>query len=63
MNKAPTSGKIASVEGYGKQQMIASNRFSAQHKDVLAAVLTDGESYTIDAALRRIQQFEKRSVK
>ncbi|WP_127531198.1 hypothetical protein [Paenibacillus kobensis] len=53
----------ASEALYSKQQFAASNRFSPQQKDMLSAILTDGEFYTFGAVERLIRDFEKRSVK
>jgi|GEM_PF-1727628 len=63
MSKQAAQEMTASAIGYSKQQIAASNRFSPQHKDVVSAILTDGETYTIGAVERLIREFEKRSVK
>jgi hypothetical protein len=51
------------VAAYTKAQYLTSNRFTFAQKDILAAVLVDGETYTADAVNRAIEAYLKRSVK
>ncbi|MCD9026047.1 hypothetical protein [Cohnella silvisoli] len=47
---------------YSKRQLLAASRFTPVQKDVLTAVLTDYEQYTIDKAERMIADFEQGKV-
>lgn len=48
--------------GFNKQQFLRSEQFDAHQKDVLNALLNDGETYTVDQVVKMIAQFMKREV-
>lgn len=52
--KAPT---------YTKEQFLSSKQFNSTQKDVLHALLKDGESYTMDQVKKLVQEFLKKEVK
>ena len=47
---------------YTKGQFLASNQFTPIQKDVLRAILKDGETYTIDQAQKLIEHYAQRKV-
>jgi hypothetical protein len=52
----------APLAAYTKEQFLASKQFTAVQKDVLRALLKDGETYTVDQAQKLIDDFAKRKV-
>jgi hypothetical protein len=48
---------------YTKAQFLASNQFTPIQKDVLRAILKDGETYTHEQVQKMIEDFAKRKVK
>ena len=51
-----------SVRRFSKQQLLSSKKFS-DRKDLLNAVLSENEKYTVEAAEEKIKQFLKGKVK
>ncbi|MCI9542005.1 MAG: hypothetical protein HFG39_13375 [Lachnospiraceae bacterium] len=47
---------------FSKEQLLLSERFQ-ERKDIIAALLHDGEQYTIKEAEERIEQYMKGKVK
>lgn len=47
---------------YTKQQFLNSTQFSAAHKDILNALLEDGESYTTEQVKELIKTYLERVV-
>lgn len=56
-----TAPDPAPVAVFTKEQLAASKRFS-RHRDVVMAVLEDGESYTVERAQGLIDKFFERKV-
>ncbi|GKU75660.1 hypothetical protein [Paenibacillus sp. L3-i20] len=54
--------KEVEVPVFTKSQIIDSNQFSPNKKDVLHAVLKDDSSYTVEQAEKLINEFVKRKV-
>ncbi|MFC5703182.1 hypothetical protein ACFPVX_17980 [Cohnella faecalis] len=48
---------------YSKRQLLEAGRFTPLQKDVLSAVLTNYELYSVDKAERMISDFEQGTVK
>lgn len=48
---------------FTKQQFLASNRFTPHQRDVLTALLKDGESYTNGQVDKILQDFFKKEVR
>ncbi|WP_145333349.1 hypothetical protein [Paenibacillus xylanexedens] len=67
MSKAEETKTIVKTEAvisrYSKQQLIASNRFVAADKDILAVTLDNDMTYTLDEAERAVQAFKDKEVK
>jgi len=57
-----TSRTIAAATGYTKEQYLASELYR-KHRDILAALLTDGETYTKDQVARTIEDHLKKEAK
>lgn len=55
----PTAEQAAS---YTKQQFLASKQFSTMQKDMINALLKDGEKYTTGQVEQMIEQFLKTEV-
>lgn len=53
---------VASATGYTKEQFLTSEQYRA-HRDILAALLIDGESYTKDQVTRTIDEHLKKEAK
>lgn len=51
-----------SVRRFSKQQLLSSKKFSGR-KDLLNAVLSENEKYTVEAAEEKINKFLKGKVK
>lgn len=47
---------------YSKTQFLSSGKFTGAQKDVLAALLQDGESLTYKQAVEKMNEFLKREV-
>lgn len=47
---------------FGKEQILSSKSFTALEKDVLQALLADGQEYTLAQARTEIEEYVKRSV-
>lgn len=47
---------------YTKAQFLASKQFTPIQKDVLRALMKDGEVYTVDQLFRLIDDYAKRKV-
>ena len=47
---------------FSKQQLLRSLNFTLIQKDVLRAVLKDGEEYSLDQAKKAIEDYAKRTV-
>ncbi|WP_171635700.1 hypothetical protein [Paenibacillus plantarum] len=47
---------------YTKEQFIGSQRFTGAQKDILGALLVDGESYTNSKVIDLINEFLERTV-
>ena len=47
---------------FSKEQLIASSRFR-ERRDILEALLTDGELYTVNAVEEKIERYMKGKVK
>ncbi|WP_374713100.1 hypothetical protein [Symbiobacterium terraclitae] len=47
---------------FTKAQLLRSARYSPQERDVLAAVLQEGQTYTHEQAARLVAEFRKRKV-
>lgn len=47
---------------FSRPQLIASKQFSGQEKDVLAVVLEDGKTYTLEQAKQALRDFMNRTV-
>ncbi len=47
---------------YTKAQFLASKQFSPMQKDVLRALMPNGESFTLDQARKMINDYSKRKV-
>lgn len=58
--EAPAAHKPEAL--FSKPQLLAAKRFTPQQRDVLAAVLTEGQAYSFGQAERLIEQFGKRTV-
>lgn len=54
---------MSKKNGFSKQQFLKSSKFTPIHKDVLSALLKDGEKYTMDEAEKMINQFLKKEAK
>lgn len=61
MKKSETAE--AAVPAYTKAQFLASKQFTAVQKDVLRALMKDGETYTVEQAQKLIDDYAKRKVK
>lgn len=48
---------------YTKAQFLASKQFKPIQKDVLRALLKDGETYTFDQVQKLVDDYAKRTVK
>ena len=48
---------------YSKEQFLKSKQFTAQQKDLLAALLEDRKTYTTDQVNEMLNQFLKKEVK
>lgn len=48
---------------YTKAQFLASKQFTPIEKDVLRALLKDGEAYTLDQVQKLVDDYAKRTVK
>lgn len=48
--------------GYFKKQFMQSTAFTAVEKDVLQALMHDGETYTMHQARKMVKDFAKRKV-
>ena len=48
---------------YNKEQFLASKQFTTAQKDVLAAVLHDGQTYTFEEAKKRADEFLRKEAK
>lgn len=55
--KAPNA-----VLTFGKEQILSSKSFTALEKDVLQAVLAEGQEYTLAQARTEIEKYAKRRV-
>lgn len=53
---------VASATGYTKEQYLASELYR-KHWDILAALLTDGETYTKDQVTRTVEDHLKKEAK
>lgn len=51
------------VQTYAKQQLLQSTQFSPVHKDILNALLQEGETCTIEQAKEKIGQFVTKEAK
>ncbi|WP_276358413.1 hypothetical protein [Cohnella caldifontis] len=58
-----TSAAQAEKVKYGKRQLLASKRFAPLEKDVLQALLPDGETYTVAEAGQLLDQYSKLEAK
>lgn len=47
---------------FSKEQFLQSNRYSNAQKDVLVALLQDGQTYTHEEVLRQMNAFKSREV-
>lgn len=57
--KEPTSVPVT----YAKSQLVASTRFSAVDRDILAFALSDGAEYTLEQAEAALRSYKHREVK
>lgn len=48
---------------FTKEQFLKSGNFTPIQKDVLRAILKDGETYTLDQVNKLLEDFTKRKVK
>ncbi|GAC42277.1 hypothetical protein [Paenibacillus popilliae] len=48
---------------YTKAQFLASSRFTAAQRDILAAVLADDKTYTDDEARKAVESYLRKEVK
>ncbi|ASS76818.1 hypothetical protein CIG75_18975 [Tumebacillus algifaecis] len=55
--------KVAEKPRYTKEQFLSSKQFTAAQKDVLVAVLRDGETYTTEQAKRMVEVFLRTEVR
>lgn len=55
--------KGSKVPAFTKEQFLRSRQRAGRERDILAAVLEDGKTYTLAEAERAIQGYLKRSVK
>lgn len=60
MSKAKAADVNAAA--YSKDRLLRSTRYSHHEKDVLAAVLQDGQAYTHEQAAQAVADFLKRRV-
>jgi len=56
-------GKKSEISNYSKEQFLASKQFDGHQKDVLAAVLEDGRTYSIAEAEKAMQAYLRKEVK
>lgn len=61
-DKADRSGALA-VPAFTKEQFLKSRQRPGHERDILAAVLEDGKTYTFADAEKALQAYLKRSVK
>lgn len=62
--KATKAAKVLPSEPrFSKEQFLQSIRFTNAEKDVLVALLQDGQTYTHNEVQRAIQQFKSREVR
>ncbi|MNP68132.1 hypothetical protein D3C76_1640410 [compost metagenome] len=47
---------------FGKDQILSSKSFTALEKDVLQAILAEGQEYTLDQAKAEVEEYAKRRV-
>jgi len=47
---------------FTKEQLLQSARYSPQEKDILAAILQEGQTYTHEQASRLLAEFRERKV-
>jgi hypothetical protein len=57
-----TATEVAQDPTYTKEQFIGSQRFTGAQKDVLNALLVDGESYTDTQVIKLINDFLEKKV-
>ncbi|MDF2934976.1 MAG: hypothetical protein K0Q90_349 [Paenibacillaceae bacterium] len=57
--EAKTSGEVLT---FGKEQILSSKGFTALEKDVLQALLAEGQEYTLAQAKSEIEEYVKRRV-
>ena len=60
MKKSETAE--AAAPAYTKAQFLVSKQFTAVQKDVLRALMKDGETYTVEQAQKLIDDYAKRKV-
>lgn len=61
-DEAKTPNVSNEAYAFGKGQILGSGSFTALEKDVLQAVLKEGQEYTLAQAKVEIKQFAKRRV-
>lgn len=62
MAKTQIKAEVFTDASFTLEQYLGSSRFTAQEKDILRALLTDGESYTPEQVDAIVEEFLKKEV-
>lgn len=63
MTEKTDKSQIPAVPAFTKEQFLKSKQRPGHERDILAAVLEDGKTYTLADAEKALQGYLKRSVK
>lgn len=63
MTDKADKNRVPAVPAFTKEQFLKSRQRPGHERDILAAVLEDGKTYTLADADKALQEYLKRSVK